>query len=55
MKIYLEGREISQQVFLDKMAEILQKHYKMDYSKMMSTINLDNVLKDFDNFNIVEK
>lgn len=55
MKIYLEGKEINQQEFLDKMNEKLQKHYKMDYTKMESTINIDNVLKEFENFSMEDK
>lgn len=55
MKIYLDGKEITQQEFLDNMNAILQKHYQMDYSKMESTINIDNVLKEFEKFTIVEK
>ena len=55
MKIYLDGKEINQQEFLDKMNEKLQKHYKMDYTKMESTINIDNVLKEFENSNIEDK
>ena len=55
MKIYLDGKEITQQEFLDNMNTILQKHYQMDYSKMESIINMDNVLKEFEKFTIVEK
>ena len=55
MKIYLDGKEITQQEFLDNMNTILQKHYQMDYSKMESAINIDDVLKEFENFTIAEE
>lgn len=54
MKIYLDGKEITQQEFLDNMNTILQKHYQMDYSKMESTINMDDVLKEFEKFSIIK-
>lgn len=50
MSIYNNGKEISAQEFFDKMQEVLNKHYKMDYSKMESSINIDDILKEFENF-----
>ena len=51
-KIYIGGKEVNQEEFLEHMVNTLRECYKMDYSIMESYFNLDKFLKEFENFKI---
>ena len=53
MKIYVGDKEVNQEDFLEHMVNTLKKCYDMDYSKMESHVDMDKVLKEFENITII--
>ena len=51
-KIYIGGKEVNQEEFLDHMVNTLRECYKMDYLTMESYFNLTKFLKEIENFEI---
>ena len=48
MKIYVDGKEVNQEEFLEHMVNMLKECYEMDYSTMESYFKLDKWLENFE-------
>jgi len=51
-EIYIGGKKVNQEDFLDHMVNTLRECYKMDYLTMESYFNLDKFLKEIEDFEI---